>query len=481
MGSGANTVPRFIGEPADTSPLVEMSIPQHPYLAEQGKNGMHADSYISGTYPWTGPMGHSPRVRSLSMGLIGGLVATVSFDSLGRLMCVSGDFSGFKLLLIDPATLEILASHTLPRRASMNEFLLTFDMEVIMNDTSGGAYFHLDKDDRPIIANADKIIQVFSVDDTGVKPKWQIDVEYDLNPILPKDAYATDAMPDWEGRIWFVTRPGIVGVVNPNNGEIITMALEGEEIQNAPAVAEDGVYIVSDYAMYRFTVDETGIPVPVWRKTYDRGTSVKPGAINQGSGTTPTLLDIPRDDGSDPVKVVGITDNADVRVNVVVYNRLTGALICKQPVFDEDFSVSENSLIGYGRSFIVENNYNYGSALPTDRNPRTHPGVTRIDINESCTGCAEVWESREASQTTVPKLSIGNGIVYLYTRLNDTPDSVLAWYLTAVDFNTGETLYKIFTGTGMLYNNTYGPITIGPDGTAYIGVFNGIVAVRDGV
>ncbi len=142
--------------------------------------------------------------------------------------------------------------------------------------------------------------------------------------------------------------------------------------------------------------------------------------------------------------------------------------------------MSENSLIAYGRSIIVENNYLYSSGSPLDQNPRSHPGVARIDINADCTACSQVWESREASQTTVPKLSIGNGLVYLYTRSDDTLDSIMAWYLTAIDFETGDTVYKIFTGTGMQYNNSYGPITIGPDGTAYVGVFNGIIAVRDG-
>ncbi|MGW1882613.1 hypothetical protein [Streptomyces sp. NPDC001970] len=33
--------------------------------------------------------------------------------------------------------------------------------------------------------------------------------------------------------------------------------------------------------------------------------------------------------------------------------------------------------------------------------------------------------------------------------------------------------------TGPLYDNNWAPITIGPDCTAYVGVFNGIVAVRD--
>ncbi|MFJ3996324.1 hypothetical protein [Streptomyces parvus] len=35
------------------------------------------------------------------------------------------------------------------------------------------------------------------------------------------------------------------------------------------------------------------------------------------------------------------------------------------------------------------------------------------------------------------------------------------------------------TGTGPAHDNNWAPITIDPDGTAYAGVFNGIVAVRD--
>ena len=34
-----------------------------------------------------------------------------------------------------------------------------------------------------------------------------------------------------------------------------------------------------------------------------------------------------------------------------------GVYIVSEPVLDQDYSVSENSLIGYGRSVIVENNY----------------------------------------------------------------------------------------------------------------------------
>ncbi len=41
-------------------------------------------------------------------------------------------------------------------------------------------------------------------------------------------------------------------------------------------------------------------------------------------------------------------------------------------------------------------------------------------------------------------------------------------------------LPKQLVGTGVGYDNNWAPITLGPDGTACIGVFNGLAAVRDG-
>ena len=85
-------------------------------------------------------------------------------------------------------------------------------------------------------------------------------------------------------------------------------------------------------------------------------------------------------------------------------------------------------------------------------------------------------------------MSTENGILYLYTREYDDeedtdddgiPKNAVAWYLTAVDFRTGDTLYKVFTGCGKNWNNSYGPITIGPNGHAYVGVFNGLILIED--
>ena len=470
--------PSFYGTTAASKPLSDINVPQHPYLAAEGTNGMHGNSYNTGTYDYSGPLGINPTVKSRSMNVFGGLVATLTFDSKGRIMCISGNVVGFRLLLIDAETLEILCETRLPQRPSTIEAIKKFDFSQISSDTSGGAYFHLLEGDRPIIGNSENKIQIFAVDESGEKPKWVVEEEYDVDPYLPEGSYLTDAFPDYEGRIWFMTRPGEVGYVVPETKEVKLMKLEGEEIQNSFAIAEDGVYIVSDHAMYRFDVKKDGTPYYTWRTEYDRGTTTKPGAINQGSGTTPSLLDVPLKDGT-VKKLVGITDNADERVNLVVYDRLTGETIVTEPLFESGHSVSENSLIAHGRSFIVENNYSDSGAGFLEGNPTSYPGITRFDMNKDCTGGKVVWESKEAAATVVPKLSAGNGLVYVYVREQneDIPEKTVAWYFTAIDFETGETVYKIFTGTGRNWNNSYGPITIGPNGTAYVGVFNGLVSV----
>ena len=54
-----------------------------------------------------------------------------------------------------------------------------------------------------------------------------------------------------------------------------------------------------------------------------------------------------------------------------------------------------------------------------------------------------------------------------------------AWYLTAIDFRKGTTTYKKLAGTGLGFNNNYAPVSIGPNGNAYVGALGGLVLLRD--
>jgi len=89
--------------------------------------------------------------------------------------------------------------------------------------------------------------------------------------------------------------------------------------------------------------------------------------------------------------------------------------------------------------------------------------------------CRTVWTSNEIAPSVVPKLSLANGLVYTYTKPRRA-DNVDAWFLTTLDFDDGRTVYRRRAGTSFGFNNNYAPVTLGPDGTAYVGVLGGVVA-----
>src|SRR5262249_33256668 len=152
---------------------------------------------------------------------------------------------------------------------------------------------------------------------------------------------------------------------------------------------------------------------------------------------------------------VAITDNADP-MDIVVYKRtktVSGSrLVCVQPVFQQGASDTDQSLVGTGRSLIVENNYGYSGLAATEQGATTTPGLERVDINDSGSGCHTVWRSTEIAPSVVPKLSLGNGLLYTYTK-PARDDGTDAWYLTAIDFRKGTTVYKRLAGTGLGFNN----------------------------
>jgi hypothetical protein len=472
-GPGRYLVPQFLGEPASLQPLPSADIPQHPFMAPNGRNNMHNDSYVSATHTPAGPNGVDLQLTSAAQSrFIGGQCASVTFDSQSRIVSYCSGLAETALKLLDPYTLAEIASYRLPQRG-VNR---TLNLRKIVGDSSGGAYFYLDHLDRAVLGLPDNTIKVIGQKTDEQGTTFVLEKEYDLSLVLgQEEAKISAVLPDWEGRYWFVTRYGTIGTVDPESGQIAHIELSSEEIQNSFAVDQEAVYIISDQALYALAANpSTGKPEIIWREAYDRGIRVKPSMFNRGSGTTPTLLG----DG-----YIAVADNADPQMNVLIYKRgktVNGErLVCQQPVFAAGRSTTENSLIGYGDSVIAENNYGYDMFTTMTLGRTSEPGLVRIDIDSDGQGCHIVWESAEIAQTVVPKLSLGSGLIYVYTKLPRTPLFADAFYFTAIDFRTGETVYKHLTGTGLRFDNHFSPVTIGPDGTAYVGTVNGLMALRD--
>jgi hypothetical protein len=464
-GPEATTPPAFIGSAVVARPLPRLDIPRHPFMAANGRSNIHDDAYQTDTYAIAGPRGRNIERTST---FFGSECASVTFDRAGRIesVCVGAD--GPRLVLLDPDSLELLAAFPLPPRipspaSGGNPF----------TDFSGGGYFYLDQHDRAVVSTTTRHIWVIgqTTDATGA-PMLQIERDYDVSASVPAGDGIISALPDWRGRIWFVSGSGVVGSVDPSSGQVRAFPL-GERIGNSFAVDETGgVFIVTDAAIYRFDTGPGAWPLISWRESYANIGVKKPGQTQAGSGTTPTLMG---------TQLVAITDNADP-MNVVVYRRarqVSGSrLVCTQPVFHAGAGSTDQSLIGTATSLVVENNYGYTGPTMTMNGVTTTPGFERVDLDQDLSGCHSVWRNEsESAPSVVPKLSLGNGLVYTYTKPADASGTD-AWYLTAIDFRDGRTIFKRLAGTGLGFNNNFAPVSIGPDGTAYVGALGGLVRLH---
>jgi hypothetical protein len=475
---GGELVTPYVGAPATPRPLAKQFVAQHPFMAANGTSNIHNDAYQTDAYAVSGPLGRAPVVTST---MFAAECASVTFDSHGRIVTVCVSVAGATLRLIDPDNLAEIASYELPAREPGSFSFTNF---------SGGGYFYLDNRDRAVVSTFTGHLLVIAVRGDRLELVRDHDVS-----AATRGAGIQSALPDWEGRLWFATTTGVVGVIS-RRAKVTSLRLPvGEEIANSFAMDESGgVFIVSTHALYRFDAD-AGRPMITWRKAYDRGSQLKPGQVSQGSGTTPTLLG---GAGSRGGGAIAITDNADPRMRVLVYRR--GAAgpgarpMCRVPVFEAGASNTENSLIAIPGALIVENNYGYAGPLPASADTRsadTEPGVVRINIDLRAGTCHVAWKNETLRvPSLVSKVSLANGLLYTYTHpsIDELPWAVAgvpsplapeAWFLTAVDVRTGGVVWSQYTGSGLGYNNNYAPVSLGPDGAAYVGTLGGLVRIAD--
>lgn len=449
-------------------------------MAPNGASNIHDDAYQSDTYTRSGPLGKNLTVTSTSYLAE---CASVTFDRRGRIVTVCPSPKGATLRVIDQASLAQIASYELPDRAPG-----TFSF----SNFSGGGYFYLDQANRAVVATFTGHLLVLSVGTDTVT----LAHEYDVSAAT-KGSGIQSALPDWAGRLWFITTSGVVGVVDPRTGFVHSRQLPGgEQIANSFAIDESGgVFVVSTGALYRFDATAAGLPGLTWRQTYDRGSRQKPGQVSQGSGTTPTLIGRADSPGGGSI---AITDNADPQMHVLVFRRGKAgpgrAPLCRQAVFPAGQGADENSLISVDGGLIAENNYGYTGPVPSGstRSADTVPGVVKVDVDYVHGGCHLAWSNRTARiPTLVSKVSLANGLLYAYThpaaselpyRSAVQPPAGLApdaFFLTAFDARTGRQVWSQLAGSGLGYNNNYAPVSLGTDGAAYVGVLGGLLRIAD--
>lgn len=456
----------FLGVPATAQPISGVpAVPRHPGLAAVGDSGIHNDGWMTDTYTRPGPLGRDTSVNSL---LLGSECGSLAFDRAGRIVATCPGLNP-GLYLIDPAGMTVLGKYPLPGRGA-GEML----KPGAFTNFGGGAYFYLDDQDRAVVGSSNGHVLVLA--ENAAADGFTLERDYDLTGVLQPGETLNSVLPDSNGLLWFVAKTnGVVGTIHPETGAIQVIRLgngtEGQ-IQNSFAVDMDGaVYIATNRELLRFDSGPGSTPDITWRVTYANSGQHKPGQVDDGTGTTPTVL---------PGGYVAIADNADP-MNVVVYRTaptVPERQVCSVPVFAKGAGNTENSLIGAGNSLIVENNYGYTGPESTMLGKTTTPGFARVDIDADGNDCHVVWTNNTvAAPSVVPKLSLATGLIYTYTKGTEVSDP---WYWTTLDFRTGELVWRRLSGSGPLFNNNYAGLALGPDGAAYLGTLGGLISLRDG-
>ncbi len=466
------SLPAFQGSASTALPLPPSKTtfaPQNPFMAPNPNSNIHNDTWMTDAYPGRGgPLGRSLIATSEAKPLA--VCGSLAFDSRGRIVSVCPSAGiGPQARIIDPETLATIATYDLPNAPDLPG-------TKTYQNFSGGGYFFLDNHDQLWVPT--KTDHIYVLGESANGQSFELRHDYDLTSVLdPASERITSALPDFSGLVWFVTKQnGKVGTLDPNTGSIRVLRLD-EEIENSFAIDGRNAYIVSDKRMYRFEAKHNGTPRIVWQAGYPNSGIVKPSQVDAGSGTTPTIM---------TGGYVAITDNADP-MDVVVYRTKKGwqhnekhRIVCEVPVFNQGASATENSLIGSGNALIVENNYGYQDPFGPNSGAVTEPGFARVDVNSDGTGCQKVWTNTTSSApTVVPKLSAKTGLIYTYTRPPD-PSGAQGYYWTAIDFRSGQTVWNRFAGAGLLFNNNYAGLALGPNGSAYLGVIGGMISLRDG-
>lgn len=381
---------------------------------------MHGDAGSSDATPFAGP--GIGRVTATPV-FLGAACPTLLQGGDGMIVALCTAIAGQvpTVHLLDPRTADSLAQLPLAKGSLL-----------------GGVYAFLDNADRLVAVDGNRTL-VRVGHSRGADGRWRlgIDSSTGLTAAIPASDAVTGLAPDWHGNVWFATGAGVVGAVDKSGMARAIELPAGEQVQNSISTSPTGTAVATTHALYELRTDSTGTPEIAWRAPYDRGSARKPGSLSWGTGSTPTYFG--PSTGSEYLTIV---DNADDRVNVLVYRASSGELLCRRTVLTSGGPGSENSPIGVGSSVFVASTYGYPyPTVPSGAGPAVPPtapftgGVTRVDVDAS--GCHTVWDVPIRS-AAVPHLSIADGNLYTVLR-HGLPDTTPldGYSYTVVDPNTG--------------------------------------------
>ena len=397
-----------------------------PFMAPNGRSNIHDDAYQTDTYKWAGPLGTtSPGGRrSFAQRVCLGDVRRAR-AGWSRSAWASSDRSW---TMLDPEHAGELGDVPCRRAARATRQPFT--------DFAGGGYFYLDNQDRAVIPTTTATSSWSPRRRRRLRARARLR-PHGRGPRRRQDHLGAARLerPDLVrvartgSSAWSTRRPARSGA---RHGRADRQLVRGRR--------DGGVYIVTDKALYRFDA------APAARRTVTGASATrtrrshKPGQTERGLGHDADA------DGRRPRRDHR-QRRPDERRRLQARADVSGRGGLRQPVFAKGASDTDKSLIGAGASIVVENNYGYSGPPSTEpgqdddararaRRPRRRRG-----------GCHKVWHSRRDRPIGRAEAVAGER-PRLHVHQADRGHNADAWYLTAIDFRTGKTVFKHLGGHG---------------------------------
>ena len=208
-------------------------LPDNPHDGPTGSAAMHGDSAASDTTPLAGPGTGHILAKPIVLGAACPTIL-VGSDGLPVALCTQIINRSPKVFLLDKLTGLPIAS-----------------LAVASGSLLGGVYAYLDQANRLVLVDGEnKLIRVaHNRNKLGI---WQLSIAEStpLGAGVPSGDAATSVAPAYNGKVWYATAGGTVGVVDTVNQTVKTVALPaGERVGNSIATSPDGTAVVTSHAL----------------------------------------------------------------------------------------------------------------------------------------------------------------------------------------------------------------------------------------
>lgn len=454
-GPGVLVGADYVGRPAQVKPI-KVEVGANPHLADRGRTPANSDAGATNTVPWRGPLGNQPVVDSTTHGAR--QCGRISFATDGRLIATCVSPTGADLVALDPKSLRVKDKWRLPSRPSggVNPF----------TNVCTGTNFHLDNKDRVVLATADRKLTRLTI-----SGGFKNDRTFDLSKQIEGQDCLISVMPDWSGRIWFLTHKGKVGSVDQETGRVSSRQLAGASLAELTADASGAVYTATTHYIYQLKATKfTGnraIEIG-WRHLLPKGAAERVGGVSAAAPSALVVL---------PTGEIGFADHESDRLHVVFLRASDGREVCSAPVFESGRGATSTPMAVVGNGVLVTNNAGYSGPWRTLLGRTTIPGIARVEVING--RCDVKWTNDElSSPSATPKVSLATGLAYFVTKPRSWA-GVDEWYLTAVEVSSGQIAYRVRLGVGPQYSQHHSVVYLGPTGFAYVPVMTGIVKISD--